>query len=449
MLPGVVAIIGRPNVGKSALFNRLVGRRKAITSSLAGTTRDGVTGEVSWGGKCFSLIDTGGLCDFSSAEAFYYPFVESCVRSALRSAQLVLFVVDVKEGLTHVDAEVALFLKKSQKPVLICANKCDAVGNFEAGIYEFCSLGFGVPVAVSAVHGHGTGDLLDKVCLHIDSGRELGGLNDVTINVAVVGKPNAGKSSIVNRVTSSERCTVTEIPGTTRDSVDVLFRNEVGSYNFIDTAGIRKQKKVSDEVERYSVIRSKEAIESSDVCLIVVDAVCGLTEQDLKILGYVETAGKGCIIVVNKWDLLEKDTNTMKIYERALLNQINFAKYVPVVFVSAKTGKRINDIFHLINMVHSSHRLRIATGSLNAFLCKITSKVPTPTHKGKKLKIYYVTQASVAPPVFVFFVNNSKLFHFSYRRYIENCLRDYFELKGTPVRFVVREKTSFKETVRI
>ncbi len=419
---------------------------------MAGTTRDGAVGVIVWQGKRFRLVDTGGLCDFSDNQLLYYGYVEEKVLSVVRSAQVVLFVVDVKDGLTRVDEEIALLLKKVQKPVVICANKCDVVGDFNVGVYEFCSLGFGVPLAVSALHGHSTGDLLDEVCSRLDFskvGRDLCSENVAGMNVAIVGKPNAGKSSLVNKIASKDTCIVTEFPGTTRDSIDVIVKNEFGSYNFVDTAGIRKQKKVDDEIEHYSVLRSKKAIENSDICLLIIDAIVGCTEQDTKILEFVESAGKGCVVVVNKWDLVTKDTNTMKVYEEDLRQRMSFARYIPVVFVSAKTGQKVDNLFPLLNMVYGSCNLRVTTGNLNSFLCRATSRFPTPSRKGKKLKIYYVTQVSVAPPTFVFFVNSSELFHFSYQRYIENRLRENFELQGTFVRFIVREKAGCRGTARL
>ena len=446
----VVAIVGRANTGKSALFNRLIGKRIAITSDVAGTTRDAVDGVFDWGKKKIKLIDTGGFC--AEPPDGVYSFTESQVFDSVRIADAVIFVVNVREGLTRLDEEVAFFLKKSQKPVVLCVNKCDTVGSENLNLYEFYSLGFGEPIAVSAVHGHGTGDLLDSVCSLIDFSKfdeecNKNESSDPVVKVSVVGRPNAGKSSFVNKILNKNRCIVTDIPGTTRDSLDVFVNNSFGSYSFIDTAGIRKRKKVNENLEKYSVLRSKMAIERSDVCLLMLDVTSGYSEQDSKIVEIVRDSGKGLIIVANKWDLVEKDTYTMQIYKERLLNDFSFIKYAPIIFLSAKTGQKVSEVFPLINSVSLACRLRISTGVLNNFLAKVIANVPLPTHKGKRLKIFYVTQASVSPPVFVFFVNSEKLFHFSYRRYIENQLRENFNLTGSPVRFVIREKVA--STVKI
>ena len=445
----VVTIVGRVNVGKSALFNRLTGKRIAITSSIAGTTRDAVDGIVVWNGKKIKLIDTGGFC--TDPPDVVYSQTKSQVNYSLRKSDVVIFVVDVKEGLTRLDEEIAFIIKKSQKPVVLCVNKCDTVGCNDLNVYEFYSLGFGEPISVSAAHGHGTGDLLDIVCSLINFS-EFSNSNsdeniDASIKVAVVGRPNAGKSSFVNRVFNEERCIVTDLPGTTRDSLDVTLSNSFGSYTFIDTAGIRKRKKIDDNLEKYSVLRSKMAIERSDVCLLILDVTSGYSEQDSKIVEFIQNSGKGLIIVANKWDLVEKDMHTMEIYKNRLAADFSFAKYSPITFMSAKTGQKINDIFPLINSVNLSCQSRVSTSTLNNFLAETIAKVPLPTHKGKKLKIFYITQASSAPPTFVFFVNFEKLFHFSYQRYIENQLRENFDLVGTPIRFIIREKT--KDNIKV
>ena len=439
----VVTIVGRVNVGKSALFNRLTGKRIAITSSIAGTTRDAVDGIVVWNGKKIKLIDTGGFC--TDPPDVVYSQTKSQVNYSLRKSDVVIFVVDVKEGLTRLDEEIAFIIKKSQKPVVLCVNKCDTVGCNDLNVYEFYSLGFGEPISVSAAHGHGTGDLLDIVCSLINfsefsNGNDSDENIDASIKVAVVGRPNAGKSSFVNKVFNEERCIVTDLPGTTRDSLDVTLSNSFGSYTFIDTAGIRKRKKIDDNLEKYSVLRSKMAIERSDVCLLILDVTSGYSEQDSKIVEFILNSGRGLIIVANKWDLVEKDMYTMKIYKDRLATDFAFVKYSPITFISAKTGQKINDIFPLINSVNLACRSRISTSTLNNFLARTIAKVPLPTHKGKKLKIFYITQASSAPPTFVFFVNFEKLFHFSYQRYIEN-------LVGTPIRFIIREKT--KDNIKV
>ena len=443
----VVAIVGRPNVGKSALFNKLIGKKMAITSSVAGTTRDKLEGVVVWRNKEFKLIDTGGLSENEMVDDEFYSFVEKQVLSGIKSSDLILFVVDVRQGLTRADEELAIFLKKNQRPVVLCVNKCDSLGHSNLGVYEFYSLGLGDPLAISAVHGHGTGDLLDKICSSLDFSSTDDEQPDVSgsIKVAVVGKPNAGKSTLVNKIINKERCIVTDIPGTTRDSLDIFISNDFGNFTFIDTAGIRKRKKIFEEVEKYSILRTKMAIERSDVCLLLIDVMQGYTEQDSKIVEKIIEAGKGCIIVANKWDAVEKDTYTMKIYENKILSDFSFIKYAPLVFISAKTGRKISDVFDSINNVYSSCNFRVTTGMLNNFLEDVTAKVPPPAHKGKRLKIFYITQVSVAPPTFVFFVNSEKLFHFSYRRYIENQLREKFGIVGTPIRFLVREKKSYKD----
>lgn len=446
----VVTIVGRVNVGKSALFNRLTGKRIAITSSVAGTTRDAVNGLVVWCGKKFKLIDTGGFC-IEPTDAVYSQTINQ-VTYSLKKSDVVIFVVNVKEGLTGLDEEIAFLIKKSQKSVVLCVNKCDTVGCKSLNLYEFYALGFGEPISVSAVHGHGTGDLLDAVCSLIDFSKfsnsdDKGGNVDASIKVAVVGRPNAGKSSLVNKVFDEERCIVTDLPGTTRDSLDVNLNNNFGSYTFIDTAGIRKRKKIDDNLEKYSVLRSKMAIERSDVCLLMLDVTSGYSEQDSKIVEFIQNSGKGLIIVANKWDLVEKDMHTMEIYKNRLAADFSFAKYSPITFMSAKTGQKINDIFPLINSVNLSCQYRVSTSTLNNFLAETIAKVPLPTHKGKKLKIFYITQASTSPPTFVFFVNSEKLFHFSYQRYIENQLRGNFNLVGAPVRFIIREKV--KDNIRV
>lgn len=439
----VVAIVGRANTGKSVLFNRLVGKRLAITSGVAGTTRDAIEGVVTWCNKQIKLVDTGGFC--VTPPDVVYGFAKEKVFTSIKNSQAVIFTVSIKDGLTRLDEEIALLLKKSQKPVVLCVNKCDTVGVVNQNIYEFYTLGFGEPVSISAIHGYGTGDLLDAAHSFIDFSKFTSKENEAASNsvkVCVVGRPNAGKSSLINKITNKNQCIVTSIPGTTRDSLDVFVQNKFGSYTFIDTAGIRKRKKIDENLEKYSVLRSKSAIERSDVCLLMLDITDGYSEQDSKIIEFIQNFSKGCIIVANKWDLIEKDAFTMQNYENQLISDFSFIKYAPIIFTSAKTGQKLNDIFPLINSVNCACKLRISTGVLNNFLTKIIANFPLPAHKGKRLKIFYVTQASTFPSVFVFFVNSEKLFHFSYRRYIENQLRENFDLTGTPIRFVVREKKS-------
>lgn len=437
MSKAVIAIVGRPNVGKSTLFNKIIGQRVAIVDNTPGVTRDRIFGECEWCGRTASVIDTGGIEPYSKDIILSQMRRQS--QFAIDAAHVIIFVTDLHSGVVAADMEIAAMLQKSGKPVVLCVNKCDKVGEPEPEFYEFYNLGLGDPIAVSSVHGHGTGDLLDAVFSYLPQEDENDDDSDV-IKVAVIGRPNAGKSSLINRITGEERCIVSDIAGTTRDSIDTLVTNEYGRYSFTDTAGLRKYKKVDDEIEKYSVLRAKMAIERSDVCLIMIDANEGFAEQDSKIAGLAHESGKACIIVVNKWDAIEKDTNTMNIYRKKLENDFSFMPYAPMIFISAKTGLRLERLFELINFVFNSASMRIKTGMLNDLLADATARVQPPTDKGRRLKIYYMTQASIKPPTFVFFVNNAELFHFSYQRYLENRIRETFGMEGTPIRFVVRER---------
>lgn len=437
----VVAIVGRPNVGKSTLFNRLVEKRLSIVDDTSGVTRDRIISECEWRGKKISVVDTGGM-DFSNEENLISGVVRQTYE-AIGSADVIIFVTNLKDGIISSDEEVASVLKKSGKPVVLCVNKCDRLGEPEAGFYEFYKLGLGDPIEVSSIHGHGTGDLLDKVFDNL-SNWDVDENDQEVLNVAIIGKPNVGKSSLVNRMLGFDRCLVSNLAGTTRDSVDAQIANEFGKYNFIDTAGLRKSGRIFNAVEKYSVIRSKISVKRSDVCVIMIDASEGITDQDTKIAGLAHEEGKGCIIVFNKWDIVEKDSKTMSKYKEDVKNKFKFMSYAPTAFISAKTGQRTDTLFGLINFVSESCSRRISTGSLNDILSEAMARVQPPTDKGKRLKIYYITQVGIKPPTFVFFVNKEELFHFSYQRYIENFIRKTFGLEGTPIRFVIREKSEKK-----
>ncbi|MDO4731502.1 MAG: ribosome biogenesis GTPase Der [Clostridia bacterium] len=432
----IVAVVGRPNVGKSTLFNKLTGQKKAIVEDTPGVTRDRIYGTCEWNNKNFSLVDTGGI-DMQSEDNISKGILNQSL-IAIDCADVIVFMTDVRSGLVSTDMEVADILQKSGKPIILCVNKCDSVGSPPDDFYEFYNLGLGDPIALSSVHGHGTGDLLDKICEFLpDDSCEN---DDDTIKVAIVGKPNVGKSSLINKITNEERCLVSNLAGTTRDAIDTSVNNSYGNFIFTDTAGLRRQKKVYDNIEKYSVIRAKAAIERSDVCIIMIDANEGFTEQDSKVAGLAHEAGKACIIAVNKWDSIEKDSNTMKEYKKNLQRDFSFMSYAPFIFISAKTGLRLNELFALINDVYLSSTKRVSTGVLNDMLAQATLRVQPPTDKGKRLKIYYTTQIKTQPPTFVFFVNEVELFHFSYQRYLENQIRDTFGFEGTPIRIVSRNK---------
>ncbi len=435
---GTVAIVGRPNVGKSTLFNKLTGSRISIVDDTPGVTRDRIYGDCEWLGHKFLLIDTGGIEPYSDDVILKQMRAQADI--AIETADVIIFVTDVTTGILAADSEVASMLQKSGKPIVLCVNKCDSIGAPPAEFYEFYNLGLGDPFAVSSVHGHGTGDLLDEVIKYLPNENTNDEENDEIIHVAVIGKPNVGKSSLINRICGENRAIVSDIAGTTRDTTDTFVENAFGKFNFIDTAGIRRKSKVTDAIERFSVIRARSAVERANVCVIMIDAVEGFTEQDSKIAGIALEAGKACIIAVNKWDAVEKDSDTMKNYKKKLSTDFSFMSYAPVLFISAKTGQRLDKLFDLIAFVHSQNSMRISTGKLNEVLAEATSRVQPPTDKGKRLRIYYMTQASTRPPTFVFFVNNLELFHFSYQRYLENQIREVFGLDGTPVRFIIRER---------
>ena len=438
MAKPIVAIVGRPNVGKSTLFNKLIGERRSIVEDTPGVTRDRIYGECEWTGHHFVVIDTGGI--EPKTDDIILRQMRDQANLAIETADVIVFMCDVRTGLTADDREIAVMLKKSGKPIIPCINKCDSVGHVPYEFYEFYELGFEEePVAVSSVHGSGSGDLLDAVVAHfadIDTSEE----EDDSIKVAVIGKPNAGKSSIINKILGDERLIVSNIAGTTRDAVDTQFENESGKYTFIDTAGIRRQSKINDKIEKYSVLRANMAVERADVCLIMIDAGTGITEQDEKIAGIAHEAGKPSIIVVNKWDSIEKDNSTVNRFNERIRTALAYMPYAPIVYVSAKTGQRVETLFERINYVHNQSTMRISTGMLNDVLNEATMRVQPPSDKGKRLKIYYMTQISVAPPTFVIFCNNAELFHFSYQRYIENCLRDTFGFVGTPIKLIIRMK---------
>ena len=433
----IVAVVGRPNVGKSTLFNKLVGRRLSIVEDTPGVTRDRIYGDSEWRSRPFLLIDTGGI--EPASDDVILSQMRSQAQLAIDSADVIVMVTDLRSGVVATDREVAAMLQKSGRPVVLCVNKCDSIGNLPPDFYEFYNLGLGEPYPVSAVHGHGTGDLLDAIFAYFppESPEEQ---DDEYIKVAIIGKPNAGKSSLVNKVAREERVIVSDIAGTTRDAIDTVVENQKGKFIFIDTAGIRRKSRIKDNVEKYSIIRAEAAVDRADVCVIMIDATEGFTEQDSKVAGIAHEAGKGCIIAVNKWDAIEKDGGTMNTFRKKLENDFSFMAYAPIIFISAKTGQRLDRLFELIKHVADQNATRISTGMLNDVLADATARVQPPSDKGKRLKIYYITQPSTKPPTFVCFVNNADLFHFSYQRYLENKIRETFGLEGTPVRFIVRER---------
>lgn len=433
----LIAVVGRPNVGKSTLFNKLVGQRISIVEDTPGVTRDRIYAPCQWRAKDFMLVDTGGI--EPNAGDVILSQMRTQAQVAIETADVIIMVVDLKSGVTANDSDIATMLLKSGKPVVLCVNKCDQVGNVPPDFYEFYNLGLGDPVAVSSVHGHGTGDLLDECFEHIDF-TKVEDYDEDVVRVAVIGKPNVGKSSLVNKISGQERVIVSDIAGTTRDSTDTDIENEYGKFVFIDTAGIRRKARVEEAIERYSVLRAYMAVDRCDVAVILIDALEGFTEQDSKIAGYAHDQGKGCVVAVNKWDAVEKDGKTMQEYQKQLETDFSFMSYVPFVFISAMTGQRINKLFEQIVHVNEKNNMRISTGRLNDMLAYATARVQPPSDKGKRLKIFYVTQASTKPPTFVFFCNNSELFHFSYQRYLENQIREQFELTGTPIRIIVRQR---------
>ena len=434
----VVAIVGRPNVGKSTLFNKLVGQRLAIVDDKPGVTRDRLYAASEWRGRNFMVVDTGGIEPFSGDVILSQ--MRRQAQLAIDSATVIVMVTDLNSGVTATDAEVATMLLKSQKPIVLCVNKCDRPGANPPEFYEFYNLGLGDPVAVSSVHGIGTGDLLDCVVEHFPP-QDEGEAETDAIRVAVIGKPNVGKSSLINRMAGADRVIVSDIPGTTRDAVDTPVENEHGKFIFIDTAGIRRKSRVEENIERYSVLRSYMAVDRADVCVIMLDANEGFTEQDSKVAGYAHEQGKGCIVAVNKWDSIEKDSKTMQEFREKLEKDFSFMAYVPFLFLSAKTGQRVDRLYDLIHYVNDQNAMRISTGVLNDILSDATARVQPPSDKGKRLKVYYMTQASTRPPTFVLFCNRKELFHFSYQRYLENQIRASFGLEGTPIRMLIRERS--------
>ena len=438
----VVAIVGRPNVGKSTLFNKLVGARLSIVDDTPGVTRDRIYGDCEWGGRTLLLVDTGGIEPYS--DDIILKQMRRQAQLAIDSADVIILVTDVRSGVVSTDREVASMLQKSGKPIVLCVNKCDTVGEPPAEYYEFYNLGLGDPIAVSSVHGMGTGDLLDAVCEYLPPAEENEEEDD-TVKVAVIGKPNVGKSSLVNAILGEDRMIVSDIAGTTRDATDSYVENKYGKFVFIDTAGLRRKSRVYDSIEKYSVIRARMAVERAQVCVIMIDAVEGFTEQDSKVAGIAHELGKACIIAVNKWDAVEKDGKTMDSYRKKLMNDFSFMSYAPIIFISAKTGLRLDRLFELIKYVDDQNAMRISTGRLNDLLADATARVQPPTDKGRRLKIFYMTQASTRPPTFVYFVNRKDLFHYSYQRYIDNQIRSVFGLEGTPTRMIIRERESNKK----
>ena len=436
----VIAIVGRPNVGKSMLFNKLIGQRLSIVEDTPGVTRDRIYGESDWNGRRFTLIDTGGIEPRTDNEIL--SFMREQAEIAMDTADVIVFLTDVKTGVTASDQEVASMLLRSGKPIVLAVNKVDQ--GMSPDIYEFYNLGLGDPIAVSAVHGHGTGDLLDECVKYFPPETEEEEEDDA-IQVAIIGKPNVGKSSLTNKILGQQRTIVSDVAGTTRDAIDSRFENEKGKYVFIDTAGMRKKSKVDEAIEKYSVLRAQMAIERSDVCLILIDATEGVTEQDTKVAGLAHEAGKASIIVVNKWDKVEKDGKTMDKMRQDIRRDLAYMTYAPILFISALTGQRVDRLFDLINYVNDQAATRITTGMLNNVLEDAQTRVQPPTDKGRRLKIYYVTQTGVKPPHFVFFCNDARLFHFSYQRYLENQLRSTFGLEGTPIRITIRQKGDKEE----
>ena len=433
----IVAVVGRPNVGKSTLFNKLVGKRLSIVEDTPGVTRDRIYSKCEWRNREFMIVDTGGI--EPASDDVILAQMRRQAQVAIEKADVIVFLTDMRCGVTADDYEVASMLQKSGKPVILAVNKCDGIGEPPPGFYEFYNLGMGDPFPVSALHGHGSGDLLDEIFKYFPK-EDTPEYDEEYIKVAVIGKPNVGKSSLINRIAGEERAIVSDIAGTTRDATDTIIENEDGKYVFIDTAGIRRKSKITEKIEHYSVLRAYMAVDRADVCVIVIDALVGFTDQDSKVAGYAHEQGKACIVAVNKWDAVDKSTGTMEEYTNDLKEKFSFMSYVPFIFISAKTGQRVDKLFELINSVNSQNCMRITTGMLNDVLSYATTRVQPPSDKGRRLKIYYMTQASVRPPTFVVFVNRADLFHFSYQRYIENQIRQTFGLTGTPVRFVIRER---------
>ena len=438
MAKPIIAIVGRPNVGKSTLFNKLIGERRSIVEDTPGVTRDRIYGETEWRGKRMILIDTGGI--EPKTDNLILKQMRQQAQMAIDTADVIIFMCDVRTGLTANDRDIAVMLKKSGKPVVPCINKCDSIGALPMEFYEFYELGFEEdPIGVSSIHGSGSGDLLDACLRYLDDWQDTMEEDD-SIKVAVIGKPNAGKSSIINRLIGEERLIVSNIAGTTRDAVDTQLENEYGKFTFIDTAGIRRQSKIDDKIEHFSVLRAHMAVERAQVCLLMIDASTGITDQDTKIAGIAHEAGKAVIIVVNKWDLIEKDNSTVNEFNNKIRTELAYMPYAPILYISAKTGQRVTNLFERIVYVYGQSVMRVTTGMLNDVLRDAMIRVQPPSDKGRRLKIYYMTQISVAPPTFVIFCNNVELFHFSYQRYIENCLRETFGFMGTPIKLIIRMK---------
>ena len=438
MAKPIIAIVGRPNVGKSTLFNKLIGERRSIVEDTPGVTRDRIYGETEWRGKRMILIDTGGI--EPKTDNLILKQMRQQAQMAIDTADVIIFMCDVRTGLTANDRDIAVMLKKSGKPIVPCINKCDSVGALPMEFYEFYELGFDEdPIGVSSIHGSGSGDLLDACLRYLDDWQDTMEEDD-SIKVAVIGKPNAGKSSIINRLIGEERLIVSNIAGTTRDAVDTQLENEYGKFTFIDTAGIRRQSKIDDKIEHFSVLRAHMAVERAQVCLLMIDASTGITDQDTKIAGIAHEAGKAVIIVVNKWDLIEKDNNTVNEFNNKIRTELAYMPYAPILYISAKTGQRVTNLFERIVYVYGQSVMRVTTGMLNDVLGDAMIRVQPPSDKGRRLKIYYMTQIATAPPTFVIFCNNVELFHFSYQRYIENCLRETFGFMGTPIKLIIRMK---------
>lgn len=433
----ILAVVGRPNVGKSTFFNYVAGKRVSIVEDTPGVTRDRIYADGEWRGRQFTMIDTGGIEPDTDNQILLH--MRRQAEIAIEMADVILLMVDSKDGLTATDNDVAAMLRKSRKPVILVINKVDSVGSMPANCYEFYNMGMGELFPVSSVHGHGIGDLLDECYQYFPEQTEEEDDED-TVKVAVIGKPNVGKSSLINRLLGEDRVIVSDIAGTTRDAIDTVVKNDHDQYIFIDTAGIRKKSKIERGIEKYSILRAFKAVDRSDVCLLMIDAENGVTEQDTKIAGYAHEEGKAIIIVVNKWDVIEKETKTMDEYKKRVKEKLAFMLYAPILFISAKTGQRVEKLFGEINKVHQNSAFRISTGMLNDFLNEVTAIVQPPSDKGKRLKIYYMTQSGVKPPQFVLFCNRIDLFHFSYQRYIENQLRKNFGFEGTPIQFSLREK---------
>ena len=438
MAKPIIAIVGRPNVGKSTLFNKLIGERRSIVEDVPGVTRDRIYGETEWRGKRMILIDTGGI--EPKTDNLILKQMRQQAQMAIDTADVIIFMCDVRTGLTANDRDIAVMLKKSGKPVVPCINKCDSIGAPPMEFYEFYELGFDEdPISVSSIHGSGSGDLLDACLRYLDDWQDTMEEDD-SIKVAVIGKPNAGKSSIINRLIGEERLIVSNIAGTTRDAVDTQLENEYGKFTFIDTAGIRRQSKIDDKIEHFSVLRAHMAVERAQVCLLMIDASTGITDQDTKIAGIAHEAGKAVIIVVNKWDLIEKDNSTVNEFNNKIRTELAYMPYAPILYISAKTGQRVTNLFERIVYVYGQSVMRVTTGMLNDVLGDAMIRVQPPSDKGRRLKIYYMTQIATAPPTFVIFCNNVELFHFSYQRYIENCLRETFGFMGTPIKLIIRMK---------